>query len=66
MKRFLEKIHSSRFRDIQKELKVQILNEVALIQVVRLKGLVFKIARTKIHQNFLALKYDIKLHSDAI
>ena len=28
-------------------------------------GLVFKIARTKINQNFLALKYDIKQHSDA-
>ena len=28
-------------------------------------GLVFKIARTKITQNFLALKYDIKQHSDA-
>ena len=28
-------------------------------------GLVFKIARTKIHQNFLALKYDIKQHSHA-
>ena len=27
-------------------------------------GLVFKIARTKIHQNFLASKYDIKQHSD--
>ena len=29
------KIRSSRFRDIQKALKVQILNEVAVIQVVR-------------------------------
>ena len=29
-------------------------------------GLAFKIARTKIHQNFLATKYDIKQHSDAI
>ena len=28
-------------------------------------GLVFKIARAKIHQNFLATKYDIKQHSDA-
>ena len=26
-------------------------------------GLVFKIARTKINQNFLALKYDITQHS---
>ena len=29
------------------------------------KGLVFKIARTKIHQNFLASFCDIKQHSDA-
>ena len=29
------------------------------------KELVFKIARTKIHQNFLASKYDIKQHSGA-
>ena len=28
-------------------------------------GLVFKIATTKIHQNFLASKYDIKQYSDA-
>ena len=28
-------------------------------------GLVFKIARAKTHQNFLASKYDIKQHSDA-
>ena len=27
-------------------------------------GLVFKIAGTKIHENFLASKYDIKQHSD--
>ena len=38
----------------KKALKVQILSEV------------FKIARTKIHQNFLASKYDIKQHSDVI
>ena len=38
----------------KKALKVQILNEVALGQVVRLNRLVFKIARTKIYQNFLA------------
>ena len=34
VKRF-SKIRSSRFRDIQKARKVQVLNEVALIQVVR-------------------------------
>ena len=49
----------------KKVLKVQILNEVALRQVVRKRVLVFKLARTKIHQNFLASKYDIKQHSDA-
>ena len=49
----------------KKALKVQILNEVAPRQVVR-KRVSFwdKIARTKIHQNFLASKYDIKQHSD--
>ena len=35
MWRDFKKIRSSRFRDIQKKLKVQILNEVALRQVVR-------------------------------
>ena len=34
------------------------------MQVVR-KRVIFKIARTKIHHNFLASKYDIKQHSDA-
>ena len=48
----------------KKALKVQISSEVALIQVVR-NGLVFKIARKKIHQNFLASKYGVKQHSDA-
>ena len=47
----------------KKALKVQILSEVALIQLVR-NGLAFKIARKKIHQNFLASKYDIKQQSD--
>ena len=28
-------------------------------------GLVFKIARMKVHQNFLESKYDTKQHSDA-
>ena len=36
-----------------------------LLDKWRENGLVFKIARTKIHQNFLASKYDIKQHSDA-
>ena len=31
----------------------------------RENGLVFKIARTKIRQNFLASKYDVKQHSEA-
>ena len=51
----------------KKALKVQILDEVELRQVTRKRVslLVFKIARAKIHQNFLATKYDIKQHSDA-
>ena len=48
----------------KKELKVQILNEVATQTGGKKKGLVFKIARTNIHQNFLASKYDIRQHSD--
>ena len=47
----------------KKALKVQIFNEVALIQVVR-KRVSFR-TRTKIHQNSLVSKYDIKQHSDA-
>ena len=35
VKKILEKFVPSRFRDIQKSAKVQILNDVALIQVVR-------------------------------
>ena len=46
----------------KKELKVQILNEVALRQSVRKR---VRKKRTKIDQNFLASKYDIKQHSDA-
>ena len=64
MWRDLKKIRWSRLRDIQKSAKSPILNEVALIQVVR-KRVSFKIARTKINQNFQALKYDIKQHSEA-
>ena len=64
MKRFLKNSFESFLEIYKKALKVQILSEGALIQVVR-KQLVFKIARTKIHQHFLASKYDIKQHSDA-
>ena len=46
----------------KKALKVQILNEVALRQLVRKR---VRKKRTKIDQNFLASKYDIKQHSDA-
>ena len=69
MSRDFKKSRSSRFRDTvyKNALKVQIFNEVALIQVVRKRViLVLKIAKTKIHQNFLASKYDIKKHSDAV
>ena len=49
----------------KKALKVQILNEVVLREVVRKRVSFFKIARTKIHQNFLPSKYDIKQHTDS-
>ena len=44
---------SETFIEVEKALKVQILNEVALIQLVR-KRVNLKIARSKINQNFLA------------
>ena len=49
----------------KKALKVQILNEVATQTVGEKKGLVFKIAITNIHQNFVPSKYDNRTHSDA-
>ena len=53
----LKKIRSSRFRDIQKRLKVQILiqNEVALIQVVR-KRVIFQDRRNKNNPKFRSIK----------
>ena len=48
----------------KKVLKVQILNEVALIHVVR-KRVSFQDSKNEKNQNFLASKYDIKQHSDA-
>ena len=48
----------------KKALKVQILNEVALMQVVR-KRVSFEVRKNENEPNFLALKYDIKQHSDA-
>ena len=48
----------------RKALKVKLLNKVALRHVVR-NMLVFRITIKKIHQNFHALKYDIKQPSDA-
>ena len=65
VKRFFKNSFESFQRYTKKGLKIQILSEVALLQVVR-KRVSFKIARTKINQNFLASKYDIKQHSDAI
>ena len=38
-------------------------HDISLNSVNGENGLVFKIARTKINQNFLALKYDITQHS---
>ena len=58
MKRSLKNSFESFQRYKKKALEVQILNEVPLRQVVR-KLLFFKIARTKLHQSFLASKYDI-------
>ena len=49
----------------QKALKVQLLNEIALIQVVRKQVSFQDPATTKVHRNFLASKYDIKQHFDA-
>ena len=48
----------------KKALKVQILNEVVLIQVVR-KRVSFQDRKNKNTPKFLASKYDIKQHSDA-
>ena len=64
VRRFKKKIVRVVSEIYKKELKVQILNEVALRQVER-KRVSFQDARTKMHQNFLASKYDIKQHSDA-
>ena len=44
---------------------MQILNEVATSTGGEKKGLVFKIAIRNIRQNFVALKYDTRQHSDA-
>ena len=52
-------------RDFKKFVRVQILNEIVLRQVVRKRVSFFKTARTKIHQNFLPSKYDIKQHTDS-
>ena len=62
MWRDFKKIRSSRFKDIQKSAKF--LMKLHLNRWWE-NGLVFKIARTKIHQNFPASKYDVKQHSDA-
>ena len=48
----------------KKVLKVQILNEVVLIQVVR-KRVSFQDRKNKNTPKFLASKYDIKQHSDS-
>ena len=61
VKRF-KTIHSSRFTDIQKALKVQILNEVALIQVVR-KRVSFHDRKNENTPKFP--KYYTKQHSHA-
>ena len=59
-----KKIPSIRFRDIQKSAKSP--NFLMKLHLDRWweNGLAFQIARTKMHQNFLASKYNIKQHSD--
>ena len=60
MWRDFQKIRVSRFRDIQKSAK-----RPHFEWSCTYTGGEKTIARTKIHQNFLASKYDIKQHSDA-
>ena len=65
MKRLIYKNSFETFqRYSKKALKVQILNEVALRQVVR-KRAGFQECKNENTPNFLASKYDIKQHSDA-
>ena len=60
-----KKIRSSSFRNKQKSFKK--LRFTIKLRLDRWweSRLVYKIAKTKTHQTFLAPKYDIKQHSDA-
>ena len=60
-----KRIRSSSFRDIQKSAKSQDFEYSCAQTGVEKAGWFFKIARMKIHQTFLASKYDIKQHSEA-
>ena len=64
MKRFLKKFVRVVSEIYKKMLKVQILNEVALIQVVR-KRVGFQDRKNENTPKFPSIKYDIKQHSDA-
>ena len=64
MKRFLKKFGRVVSEIYKKVLKVQILTEVALVQVVR-KRVSFKDRKNESTPKFPSVKYDIKHHSDA-
>ena len=64
MKRFQKKFVRVVSEIFKKALKVQILNEVSLIQVVR-KRVSFQDRKNESTPKFLASKYDMKQHSDA-
>ena len=63
MWRDFKKIRSSRFGDIQESSKSP--NSEWSCTYSGGENLDFKIAWTKVHQNFLASKYDTKNHSNA-
>ena len=65
MWRDFKKIRSSRFGDIQESAKSPNSEWRCTYTGGEKTGLDFKIARTKVHQNFLASKYHKKHHSDA-
>ena len=66
MWRDFKKIRSNRLGDIQESAKSPNSEwSCTYTGGEKTAGLVFQIARTKVHQNFLASKYDIKQRSDA-
>ena len=61
----LKRILSSRFRDIQKSVKKSKFRAKFHLDKWLENSLVFRVTRKKMHQNFLASKYDVKQPSDA-